>query len=243
MDRNRFKTASPPGRGVAPPKPIIKPMQNTPQVSTVPVTEITQQLPQAVDKFDHMEQPKVQPYYDIANKKTSKKNYIFISAAFVTLLVLLFCGFLIWENHQSSNNTSKNKTYGVNSRYVLITNQANFQTVKSPTENVSKALFNPNLETYAFSDIAGGQKIYVTEQPQSKKFPTIQSETDSTAQLIGANVNFKTNNGTAYIKSDPGTGAQIVVAPVNNLLITLTSNLPLSTPAWTAYLNSLKASN
>lgn len=82
--------------------------------------------------------------------------------------------------------------------------------------------------------------MQVTEQPQMKKYSTLQDEVNDIAKMSGATTTFQTVGGTSYLKTDPSASDQVVFAPVNGLLITTVSVDSHTVDSWTGYVNSLK---
>jgi hypothetical protein len=239
MDIERFKRrddiTSRPTRPPLPRSnlPLSTPRPAAPQ-DNVP-RQPEQQMPVSIRSVNQTPVPVQHVERSTPTKSNHPKKFIWIVLAGVVIAIVLAGGYLWHKDHHKAapdaiGSSTQSQADSLTPNYTVVEPKND---VKLPIGTFSKAL-----ETYGFFDTLDGTQIQVTEQPQMKKYTSIQSEVSSLAKTVNATTPFSTTDGTSYLMSEPG--IQTVLSPVSGLLITIVSTTPHSISDWATYVNSLQ---
>jgi hypothetical protein len=238
MNVNRYRNPNT-NRGLIPQKPVIIPRiaDEPPLSKRLGDSSVLNTATQRLREDIVLEVSGQEGNSTYLKTRTSKKKYLLVVS--LVICVVLLAGLTILLMGYFNKTKAGNSATTAHAKTVIDLNNPNYTIVASPTSG-NKGTFSKALETYAFFDTLDGKKIQVTEQPQMKKYSTIQAEVNDLANTAGATTHFQTSGSISYLKTDLTSGYQIVFAPVNGLLITVISVDTHSIGSWTSYISSLK---
>lgn len=95
-------------------------------------------------------------------------------------------------------------------------------------------------KTYAYIDTYNGVKLAVSQQGKPAGYATGQTVATKLAASLVSSSSFATSYGTAYIVTKADSPAQMVITPVNSLLVVISSPSTLTNEQWQSYINSLR---
>jgi hypothetical protein len=93
-------------------------------------------------------------------------------------------------------------------------------------------------DTYSYVDLLPGGHITVSEQALPTNTGSPDKALATVALRSGADKRFETKSGTAYMRTDPKNGSQIVIFSINSLLLFINSPYGHTTATWKAYIDS-----
>lgn len=95
-------------------------------------------------------------------------------------------------------------------------------------------------DIYSYADSINGSRITISEQPAPSNLGSGEQALAKIAAQAGASQQITTKSGSAYLKTDQETGAQVAVCSINGLLLFINSSTKFQESDWIKYINDLQ---